>query len=346
MLPFSESVMALVNTPDPTGATPAAAICISDSQQTTTGLLTASSTTPPFTADAPFIMYSITKSLLATTALKLVAKQILDLDLPIVRWLPSLPHARSITLRHLLRHASGLPDYGGLAEYHAAVKRSDQPWSDEEFFKRTQSDQLVYPPGQGWRYSNIGYMVVRQLLEVAQSAPLADILHAEICTPLGLTSTAIITSDTQLAHLTFGPSVELGTPEHPASVAERYHINWVAHRAVASTVREIAQFFEALFDGRLLPVALLREMCTFTPLPTMPDRPVIRPGYGMGLQIDHGWPTGPIYGHSGGGPGAGINVISLRSEPNPITIVVATTREDVAQAEKIAMELLTIYQRE
>ena len=339
MLTFSEATVALLGMDAQPSNTPSAAVCVRTSEQAETGVLTRSST-PPFSSDAPFIVYSITKSFLAATALKLVARHVLDLDVPIIRWLPAIPHADSITLRHLLRHASGLPDYGGVPAYHDAVQRGDQPWSDAQFLTRSHADTLLFAPGQGWSYSNIGYMVVRQLLETVQTAQLSAIMDAEIFAPLGMTASYVLTTDAQLAQLTFGPSSYLGTAEQPLPVAEHYHIDWVAHRAIASTVAEIAHFFDALLAEQIIPPALLREMCTATPLPVMTDRPVIRPGYGMGLQVDQGWSSGPIYGHSGGGPGAQLTVYSLRSQPQPITVVVASTGEDIAQAEEIAVAVL------
>lgn len=345
MLAFTDADIALLTTHGGPGFTPSAAICVRSRQQSEVGVLTQSSDTPPFAPDAPFVVYSITKTFLATAALKLVAQLTLELDIPIARWLPAIPHANTITLRHLLRHASGLPDYGGVREYHAAVTRGDHPWSDAEYLTHSHAETLLFPPGQGWRYSNIGYMIVRRLLETVQTAPLADVLQAEIFAPLGLLATSVVATDAQLAKLTFGPSSYWGTTEQPVAVAARYHVDWVAHGIVASTVTEIAQFFDALLSGNVLPPALLREMCTYTPLPVMPDRPVLRPGYGMGLQIDHGWPTGPIYGHSGGGPGVNLNAITVRNAVDPITIVVALTAEDIAQAETIAMAMLRHHER-
>ena len=64
--------------------------------------------------DALFLLYSITKPFLAAAALRLVGEGALAVDVPIARWLPAAPHAGEITLRHLLRHESGLPDYGPL----------------------------------------------------------------------------------------------------------------------------------------------------------------------------------------------------------------------------------------
>lgn len=322
------------------GAATSAAICVRTPERTITAVLAAEPGAAEYAPDASFILYSIAKTCLATIALRLVARGILTLDRPIDHWLPHAPHASDITLRQLLRHSSGLPDYGGLAVYHEAVRRGDAPWSDDEYFARARADQLLFPPGQGWRYSNIGYLVVRRLLEAVQQAPLAAIVATEICAPLGLAAMKVLTRDEELRPLVFAPSVELGSEEHPVAVAERYHLGWVAHGVFASTVEETAAFVAALFAGRLLAPNLLREMCTATPLPVMPGRPFRRPGYGLGLQIDTGWSTMVLYGHTGGGPGAHIYAVHGDHPTRPVTVVVATPGEDIAQCESLALALL------
>ncbi len=322
----------------PSGAT-SAAICIRNAEHTASGVLCGSST-PAYPADAQFIMYSVTKTIIATAALRYVEKQLLQLDTPIALWLPNIPHASSITLRQLLRHSSGLPDYGGLPQYREAVRNGATPWTDAEYLTNSHAETLLFPPGLGWSYSNIGYMVARMLLETARGAAFDLIVQEEICDPLKLTATHILKSDKELAHLEFGLSLELGTQEQGGNVAEKYHIGWVSHSVAASTVQEISFFFAALFGGALISETLLREMCTYCPLPVMPDRPFIRPGYGMGLQIDHGWADGPLYGNSGGGPGARIHISHLQRNSNPITIAVAAPGENMAQVEYIAAQIL------
>ncbi len=339
-LKFSAEAAALTDLRKYPCGSPSAAICIRNAENVFSGALVGNAETPAYAADAQFIMYSVTKTIIAAVALRYAEKQLLQLDTPIALWLPNIPHASSITLRQLLRHSSGLPDYGGAPQYREAVRSGAAPWTETEYFTYSHAETLLFPPGLGWSYSNIGYMVARMLLEKARGATFAQIAQEEICEPLNLTTTHILTKDEELAQLVFGPSKELGSQETGGNVPELYHIGWVAHGVAASTVQEISLFFAALLGGQLFSAALLREMCTYSPLPVMRDRPVLRPGYGMGLQIDHGWPEGPIYGNSGGGPGARIAVIHLPQQRSPITIAVAAPGEDIAQVESIATQLL------
>src|SRR5262245_52844703 len=84
--------------------------------------------------EAVFPIYSITKTLTAICALRLVELKSLHLDADVRQWLPEVNLPVAMTLTHLLRHTSGLRDYGPLPEYHEAVrKRPERPWTRQEF---------------------------------------------------------------------------------------------------------------------------------------------------------------------------------------------------------------------
>ena len=78
--------------------------------------------------------WSFTKTLIAACALRLVDEGKLTLDTPVA--------GQSYTLRALLQHRAGVGNYGGLAEYHAAVARRGQPWTDAELFARVPPEPL------------------------------------------------------------------------------------------------------------------------------------------------------------------------------------------------------------
>ncbi|HEX8242669.1 MAG TPA: serine hydrolase domain-containing protein, partial [Longimicrobium sp.] len=315
----------------------AAAFAILSGGVMETGVVTRGGAAPAFAADARFLVYSITKSFLAAAALRLVAAGEMELDAPVSRWLPPLPVSPMITLRQLLRHTSGLGDYGGLPDYHAAVRRGDEPWSDAEFLRRTGNGEPLVPPGTGWAYSNVGYMLVRCLLEAVRASPYGEVLEVEIFRPLALRHTSVPTRADDLAALTFGPSAYLGGEDGPVAVAGRYHPRWVAHGVVASTAAEVARFYRALLEGELLPEPLIAEMCDPIVLGgPIPGRPVVRPGYGLGIQIDTGAIPGPVYGHTGAGPGASASAVHLRDRGGPVTVVVLSNGEDVPQVEWMA----------
>ena len=109
--------------------------------------------------DSIFPLYSITKTLTAVCVLRATEAGLLGFDVPVREWLPEVDIPESVTLTHLLRHTSGLGDYGALAGYHQAVRRHpDRPWTRQQFLDAVLPNGLHFAPGQGWAYSNVGYM--------------------------------------------------------------------------------------------------------------------------------------------------------------------------------------------
>ena len=111
------------------------------------------------------LVYSVTKTYLAVLCLRLE----LELDAPVSTWIDDgrLPAA---TLRQLLHHTSGIPDYAGLPAYANAVRTSpSQPWDDEELLARALAQGLDFEPGAGWAYSNTGYLQGAALTRLDQT---------------------------------------------------------------------------------------------------------------------------------------------------------------------------------
>ena len=101
----------------------------------------------------------------------------LRLDAPVRDWLPDVELPTTVTLAHLLRHTSGLCDYGPLPEYHAVVRlHPDRPWTQKEFLDAVLPKGMLFAPGEGWAYSNIGYMLVVDVLECLTGPTFAQVL--------------------------------------------------------------------------------------------------------------------------------------------------------------------------
>src|SRR5207302_3303179 len=111
-------------------------------------------------------------------ALVLVAGGRLELDASLA--------GRSFTLRQLLQHTAGLPDYGGLPAYHEAVARRAEPWSADDLLRRVSAGTPLFSPGQGWAYSNVGYLFVRRLIEEATGEEMDAALRRLVFGPPGV----------------------------------------------------------------------------------------------------------------------------------------------------------------
>lgn len=243
---------------------------------------------PAAQPEAVLPWWSVGKTVIAAAALSLVQDGRVELDEP----LPAGP----FSLRQLLRHEAGLADYGELADYHAAVARHDPPWQVTEMLQRLDASRLRYAPGTGWRYSNVGYLYVTQLIERLTDLPLDQALQQRVLAPLGITHTHLARSaaDWQALALQAAPA---------------YHPAWVYHGLLVGPLAQAALLLDRLLAGELLAPALLQAMQTPYRLGgPMAGRPWTAPGYGLGLML--GPETGglTLSGHTGGGPGSSLAV--------------------------------------
>lgn len=291
--------------------------------------------------DSPYSIQSITKSLTAAAVLRLVAMGKLTLDKPLAQWLPDVPNATRITLRQCLQHTSGLPEYGAVLEYHEAVKRQGTPWTFVEFLERTHAERLLFEPGKSWRYSNVGYMIVRRLIETVCGKRFAEIISREVCQPLGLSHTFAIRDREDFQSLVPAYSFSMSSDGLPVDVRPRYDPGWVATGVIASTASDLVLFYEQLFEGALLPSSLLDEMCSVVPTGTPPTQRCVAPSYGLGLMADPHCPYGVLYGHNGAGPGyTSIALRVLTPAGQPVTVAVLSNIENFYEVEIMAFTLI------
>lgn len=255
--------------------------------------------------EATFPWWSFTKTVLAAAALKLVERGRLALE----ETLPGRPY----TLRQLLQHRAGVPNYGGLEAYHDAVARGDDPWPAEELLARVRADQLDFAPDRGWTYSNVGYFFVRGMIEETVDQEIGDALAELVFAPLGLSSSRVVKIPDDLDDTAFGN-------------AAGYHPGWVYHGLLVGPASDAVRFLDGLMAGRLLRPDLLKRMTTVHPLGwTVPGRPWTETGYGLGLMSGRMAKGGRAVGHSGVGP-SDVCAIYHFPETHPPRTAAAFTR--------------------
>jgi D-alanyl-D-alanine carboxypeptidase len=259
----------------------------------------------PFATDLPtdavFPIYSITKTLTAICVLRLCERGEIAVDAPASRSLPDVDLPRAITIEHLLRHTSGLGDYGYLPQYHAAVRaHPDQPWTRQQYLDAVLPRGPLFPPGARFSYSNVGYMLLVDLLERVTGDSFARALATCVVAPLSLRATSVLETLDDLARCVPGFGTEVTADGSLVDVRGRYHPGWCAPRVVASTVEEVTRVFEALFAGELLKPSTLEQMLMTVPLSSEPSETI---GVGMGIYSDAAAPGGSNCHHGGGGPG-------------------------------------------
>src|SRR5262245_57207668 len=131
-----------------------------------------------FPPHSVFPIYSITKTLTAICVLRLVEAGALQLNGAARHWLPDVSIPTTITVADLLRHRSGLRDYGPLPEYHDAVRaHPDRPWTRQQFLDAVLPKGMLFAPGERFSYSNVGYMLLIDIVERVTGQTFAEVVN-------------------------------------------------------------------------------------------------------------------------------------------------------------------------
>jgi D-alanyl-D-alanine carboxypeptidase len=260
--------------------------------------------------DDRFPIASVTKPMVATAVMRLVAGGKLSLADSVEDWLPGLVRDGDlITVEQLLRLQSGLYEYNDLPRL---------PSSWEEVVRVAAKRHRAFESGEKATYSNTNYAVLGLILEKVTGDSLATVLDEQVFTPALMTATTL---DSQSERRT---GIVRGYDDDGEDLTAWSEYGGAAG-GVVSTVRDVSRFFHALLAGDLVPPDLVSEM-------VKPRVSLIEgPGeYGLGIMY---WEVscGPGIGHSGRAPGFAIEAYARDADlrdPDARFAVVMVNRDD------------------
>ena len=253
--------------------------------------------------------WSFTKTLIAASILRLVDQNKIGLDDPC----PNTPG----TIRQVLSHRSGIPDYGPVESYHKAVFDNDPPWSVRQLLKEAKADQPWLASDDAFAYSNIGYMRLKDLIELVTGSDWHLAMRDLINLPSAM-QPALTADD-------FAKTSWAGTPP--------YDPGWVYHGLIIGPVTAARDWLHSFFTQPMLNPETLGEMrsCQSIGMTPPPGRPIKEPSYGLGLMSDLS--RGNL-GHNGGGPGSTFACYHFPNHPLKPTIAIAQSGSDEAAMEQ------------
>lgn len=252
-----------------------------------------------------FAIASISKTVTAAMILQLVDEGRLDLEDPLTDYLSAnvirdLPNADRATLRQLLNHTSGIPDY--LTQEQALASQNTP------FLIQTQLEKLDYARGlpelsslgASYNYSNTNFLLLGLVVSAVRDQPLWDVIDEQFSRPLGLQRFAMGTETVPLPEDVVRPYVAFSGGNFidvtPTAVSDMA----TGDGGIHSNMLDLNEWFRALFDGEILAAATLNKM-TGNPIltndgsdfPEWPDE-----GYGLGISR-YNTPQGVAFGHTG-----------------------------------------------
>ena len=276
------------------------------------------STKTALTTANQFRIGSVTKQFAALSILQLAEAGKLQLDDEIQKYVDFPKKDQPITIRHLLTHTSGIPNFTNSPAYAPEAYAKDVELKDvTALFAK---DSLDFAPGSKWSYSNSGYILLSAIIEKASGQTWADYAHEHLFTPAGMSST---TASMEQG----GPAEAIGYAEHPEGwkPARPISMSWpLAAGNIRSTVGDMAKWNASVFAGKLVPVARLAQAHQPVKLADGSTHPY---GFGWGFQNVQGSPT---IEHSGGIDGFVSNCIYLPKEDIYVAVLVNRESDDAS----------------
>jgi CubicO group peptidase (beta-lactamase class C family) len=216
----------------------------------------------PVTEQTVFEIGSISKQFVAAAALMLVEEGRLGLDDGIHEYLPYLPGEwLGITVRQLLNHTSGIPDYEEIRSYDVYRFRL----TPEQVIRIAQSRPVDFAPGTGWYYSNTGYFLASMIVERIEGKPIGRVLAERIFEPLGMTATRFADPETIIPNRAAGYWVNKADQlinRNPTETSST-----LAAGGLLSNAGDLAKWDAALYGNDLLGEESRRIMWTSAVLP-------------------------------------------------------------------------------
>ncbi|MFC3452485.1 serine hydrolase domain-containing protein [Amycolatopsis speibonae] len=284
----------------------------------------------PVPENGRFRIGSITKTFVSTVLLQLSGEGKLDLDAPVVRYLPGLIDGR-VTVRQVMQHTSGLYNYTNALplDPDKFEQIRYKHWTPQEMLKISTDKPLDFDPGTRWSYSNTNYVVAGLLVEKLTGRPYEKAVEHRILKPLHLDGTEVPGDNVDIrgphAH---GYVTVAGKPNDITRINPS--VAWAAGEII-STTRDLDTFGVALASGKLLKPAQQQEISKTT---------AVSPEYGLGLQVQT-LPCGTkVWGHGGGIPGYSSHLLTTPDTEKRLELSV-TSAPTEGNANPAFLKLLT-----
>jgi len=304
-----------------------------------------------------FRLASFTKQFTAMAIMLLVHDGKLRYGQTLTDIFPDFPgYGKDITIRNLLNHTGGLPDYEDLMD--AAEKGKGPLWSPEHqiqdaevlaLLKKESKPKLA--PGTSWSYSNSGYVVLGLIVAKASGQSYGDFLHGRIFAPLHMDYTVVyLKGKNKIKNCAFGHTAYM--PDHGPQKSTLNETDQSSTSAtlgdggIYSNLEDLAKWDDALRNHTLLgadefaPALVPAELADGSPTlwPTTPNDDNLHPG--KPVSYGFGWFLDPYWGHSRmwhTGSTMGFRTVIERFTADNLTIIILCNRTDL-DPESLALE--------
>jgi len=267
-------------------------------------------------AHSTYNAFSVTKTFTALAILQLAEQQKLDIEQPISKYLPDFPYGGEITIRQLLAHSAGIPNPIPLSWIHLTSEHNS--FDRNEFFKKifVKNNKPKSKPNEKYFYSNLGYVLLGQLIEVVSGTTYEAYINEHIIKKLGVETHALgfEIQDTGMhakgyhkkrsfSNLILGFFIDkakyMGEPEGNWKPFKNFYVNGSAYGGLIGTPDAFVKYIQELLKPNSVLITDNSKRLLFIESKTSDNKPT-----GMCLS----WFSGELKGnryfaHAGGGGG-------------------------------------------
>jgi N-acyl-D-aspartate/D-glutamate deacylase/CubicO group peptidase (beta-lactamase class C family) len=243
----------------------------------------------PLTTTSSFNLASVSKQFYAMMIMMLKEENKLSYDDPVIKFLPEFPYP-GVTLRHLMNHTSGLPEYFSIADRDMNLMDTLTNESMLQLLAR-KKPPLVFPTGDRFSYCNTNYTTLASVIEKVSGMSCDKFFAARIAKPLGMANSFIydLTMKSYPPSRVWGFSISGGKPVLNDLIAID---GIVGDGNVYSTVEDLLKWDQALYGEKLVKQSTFRDAVTPARLNNGKES-----NYGFGWKIEE---AEKEYSHSGG----------------------------------------------
>jgi CubicO group peptidase (beta-lactamase class C family) len=266
-----------------------------------------------------FNIASVSKTFTAVSILQLKEKGKIDIDKPVKKYLPEFPYD-DITIRHLISHTSGLPDYYFYDETYK--KEPLRIYTNKDILQDLNKFKfsLSFKPGEKWDYANINYCLLAEVVEKVSGQNFEDYLQKNIFSKAKMFDTYLLKeypqrqNDTnrvqnhKLIRIHAATPVDIENNNYGFFNTRTYRYSgFNGEGKIVSTTNDLLKYDQSLYNGILLKQATLEEAFTPTKLKSGNNADanigIGKTSFGLGWFIFDNVSNGKIVWHTGGVPG-------------------------------------------
>lgn len=211
----------------------------------------------PNDSKTKFRLGSVTKQFTAACVLLLEERGKLKTDAPVTKYLPNAPASwDKVTIYHLLTHTSGIPSFTDFPDY---ASTEAFPTTPEKLVSRFRDRPLDFQPGEKFKYSNSGYVLLGYLIEKLSGQNYSQFVEENIFKPLKMQDSGYDSNSAIIPHRASGY-----TPD-PEGIRNTGYVDMTvpfSAGALYSTTEDLVRWEQGLYSGKVLSAASLQKMTT------------------------------------------------------------------------------------